>query len=55
MAYKFILRQTDNVYNGLFASDMLIFKDMKIKQQYTESYVSLQEGSELYGNKTIIH
>lgn len=55
MAYKFILRQTDNLYNGLFASDMLMFKDMEIKQQYTESYVSLQEGSELYGNKTIIH
>lgn len=52
---KFILRQIDSLCNGLFASDMLMFKDMEIKQQYTESYVTLQEGSELYGNKTIIH
>lgn len=42
MAYKFILRQIVNLYNGLFASDMLMFKDIEIKQQYTESNVTLQ-------------
>lgn len=43
MAYKFILSQIDNLYNGLLASDMLMFKDMGKKQQYTESCVTFNK------------